>query len=365
MNLTPPLNFRHVIIDSRSPEDPNVKATGDIDQDGFEDVVAASSMGGPLVWYGYPNWTKYMIAESGGWSTDGKLVDMDGDGDLDIVISDWYTHQRLEWYENPLPEGDPKKGPWERHLIGDIRAHDVEVGDIDRDGLLEIVTRQQACDGNKIVIWKCGDAGQWVKRFIDCPMGEGLAIGDIDGDGRSDVVIGGFWYEAPSDIMNEPWREHEFADWTPDAVVGLADMNDDGRLDIILTRSEGHYRLSWFEAPSDPKRGWVGHWAGGRDSGWIEHVVDDSVDFAHSLAIRDMDNDGHLDIVTAEMHQSPRKRVMLYLNGGNAMNWRRQVIANTGSHNLCVADIGSDGKLDIIGANWSGDYQPVEMWRQI
>ena len=128
--------------------------------------------------------------------------------------------------------------------------------------------------------------------------------------------------------------------------------------------TEGHYRLSWFEAPSDPKRGWVGHWAGGRDSGWIAHVVDDSVDFAHSLVIRDMANDGHPDIVTAEMHQSPRKRVMLYRNGGNALNWRRQVRANTGSHNLCVADIGSDGKLDLIGANWSGDYQPVEMWRQ-
>ena len=56
---------------------------------------------------------------------------------------------------------------------------------------------------------------------------------------------------------------------------------------------------------------------------------------------------------------------MAYLNVGNALKWNRQVIAETGSHKLCVADIGSTGRLDLIGVNWSGDYQPVEMWQQI
>ncbi|MGQ9514993.1 MAG: FG-GAP repeat domain-containing protein [Thermoproteota archaeon] len=78
-----------------------------------------------------------------------------------------------------------------------------------------------------------------------------------------------------------------------------------------------------------------------------------------------MNGDGSPDIVTAEMHQSSRKRVMVYLNETDALKWRQQVVAVTGSHNICVADIGNDGKMDIVGANWSGKYQPVEMWRQL
>jgi len=347
------IEFKHILIDPEGPENPHIKAVGDIDGDGFVDVVVASSNGGSLIWYEYPSWTKHVIAPSGKWSTDAKLVDLDGDGDSDILISEWYTHDRMEWYENPGPDGNPAADPWKHHIIGGPRAHDIEVGDIDGDGNLEIVTRSQGKDGNQIVVWKRINDTSWTKRVIPCPPGEGLALGDIDGDGYLDVVIGGRWYEAPKDILQEPWKEHLFADWAPDAMVRVADMNKNGRLDVVLTRSEGHYRLSWFEAPLDSKIG-----------GWTEHVVDDSVDFAHSLVICDMNNDGEPDIVTAEMHQSQRKRVMVYLNEENATKWRRQVIAATGSHNLCVADTGNNGVLDIIGANWSGDCQPVEMWER-
>ena len=349
-----PIKFKHVIIDPEGPENPHIKAVGDVDGDGFVDVVVASSNGGPLVWYEAPDWTRHVIAPSGTWSCDAKLADMDGDGDLDLVISEWYTHNRIEWYENPGPAGNPATDPWKRHIIGSPRAHDIEVGDIDGDGHLEIVTRSQGEDGHQIVIWKRLNATSWTKRVLSCPPGEGLALGDMDGDGRLDVVIGGRWYRAPEDILHDPWEEHLFAEWPPDAVVRVADMNQDGRPDVVLTRSEGSYRLSWFQVPSDP-----------RSDGWTEHVVDDDVDFAHSLVICDMNKDGEPDIVTAEMHQSPRKRVMVYLNEGDAAKWERQVIAVTGSHNLCVADVGGSGLLDLIGANWSGEYQPVEMWEQI
>ena len=341
------IGFRHHIIDAAGPHDPHVKVVGDVDGDGCADVVVASSDGGPLVWYQYPEWQKRIIHPSGKWSCSAQLVDMDGDGDLDILISEWYGENRLEWFENPRPRPDWLTRPWERHLIGHPRAHDIAIGDIDGDGAMEIATRQQNESGRAVVIWK-RIAGVWQSRAIACPEGEGLDIGDIDGDGDLEIVIGGRWYDAPRDLLADPWPEHIFAEWPPDAAVKLADMNGDGRLDVVLTRSEGRHRLSWFEAP-------VG--SAGR---WAEHVVDDDLDFAHSLVVCDVTGDGLPDIVTAEMHQSARGRVLVYVSEGDT--WARQVVAETGSHNLCVAGLAAGGRSAIVGANWSGEYQPVEMW---
>ena len=84
----------------------------------------ASSDGGSLVWYKYPDWEKHVIAPSGKWSCFALVVDMNGDGNLDILISEWYGGNRMEWYENPMSEGNPATDPWKRHIIGAPRAHE-------------------------------------------------------------------------------------------------------------------------------------------------------------------------------------------------------------------------------------------------
>jgi len=82
-----------------------------------------------------------------------------------------------------------------------------------------------------------------------------------------------------------------------------------------------------------------------------------------------MNNDGKPDVVFAEMQDSLQKRVGFFLNRGKGKSWKLQVLANTGSHNIRVADVDHDGDIDIIGANWDTkndpNHAPMELWRNL
>ena len=184
----------------------------------------------------------------------------------------------------------------------------------------------------------------------------GLALGDIDRDGDPDVVIGGIWFENPGSILDGAWQPHKFGDWHPSASVEVADINGDGRPDIVLAPSElagNWYRLSWFEAPADP-----------RQAGWTEHVIVDRIEcVVHGLATADFNGDGAVDIAASEMHQGQDPdEVIVFANRKHGSAWDKQVLSTKGSHCIQAGDIGADGDIDLVGANWSGPYQPVELW---
>lgn len=340
--------FKHIVVDSHYPDHPHCKTAGDINGDGFADVVAASSHEDGLYWYSYPNWTKYRV-DTGQFTTDMQVGDIDGDGDLDVIIPK--VGVGIVWYENPRPKGDPARDPWKMHIIHADKQfhHDVEVGDIDHDGRLDVVTR-----GGETRVFLQTAPDSWTRVAIDTKGRGGMALADLDADGDLDIVENGYWLECPKDPVHGSWMRHEIADgWPSDAGVTVADMNKDGRPDVLFAPAETHGRLSWYEAPADPKSG-----------KWIEHVVDSSVDHIHTFKVADMNNDGELDLITSEMEQSPRRRVSVYWNLGKSLNWSQQVLSTNGSHNIRVADLNHDGYLDIIGAN-HGNYggpTPLEAW---
>lgn len=347
------LTFTKVILDEGNViKNPHAKSDGDLNGDGITDLIIASSAGGPLVWYESPEWNKHTVYPSAKWSCEAEVADLDRDGDNDIIISEWYGLNRMEWYENTGTGGDE----WTQHVIGSPRAHDIELADLDGDGDIDIVTRQQGKQGNEIVMWGQESPDKWIKKAIICPEGEGLGTGDIDRDGDIDIIIAGIWYEGTNEIMDGTWEKHMFGDWPGDAIVQVADINGDGRLDVILTQSEGTHSVSWFEAPADVK-----------NEKWTEHIINERLEKGHSLGITDMDNDGDMDVVAAEMHQSQDPdEVIIYINNGMGLSWAKNVISEAGLHNIRIGDFDGDGDTDIFGANWNSveeaGFAPVELW---
>ena len=298
-----------------------------------------------MVWYRYPDWSKHLLAEAQvELSTDMQLVDVDADGDLDVVVGDADTEDNVVWLVNPRPAADPGAVLWERRPIGTHGdyAHDIEALDIDGDGHLDVVARSKA-----LHIW-FGDGGRsWSLRDLSARVGgeAGLGAGDLDADGDPDLIVDGAWLENPGRARAAPWHRHEVIDpWNAALESAVGDFDDDGRADVAFIAAHDPEELAWLAAPEDPRSG-----------AWVKHGIDSGIG-SHKLNVADFDQDGRLDLQLG--HE--RNEVAIYLNRGGSFVKHR--VGGAGGHNARVGDIDRDGDIDIFGADYTG-HPPVRVWR--
>lgn len=342
--------FQHVLVDAGGPQDLWLKADGDLNGDGRPDLIAGGHGSGGLVWYENPGWKKHVVDAEGPFSTDGEVADVDGDGDNDLLV---LKAKELLWYENPR---------WTPHHIDNIVLHDIEVADLDGDRRPDIVGRDQGAfsnhKGDVLHIYKQVSPTVWKHRTVVIPDGEGLLLADIDRDSRPDVVIGRYWLGNPGDILNANWARYDYGPhWDyPHVFAAAGDLNGDRRPDIVLSPSEragGVYRISWFEAPRNPKTG-----------AWKEHVIADGVETVrHFIGTADFNKDGRGDVATAGMQQGKSPDIRIYVNAGNGEKWIKEVVAPVSSHSMRVLDVDGDGLPDLYGGDWRGHQ--VEYWRNV
>src|SRR5438132_791980 len=250
------------------------KALGDIDGDGYPDIVAG--FGGDhrqVYWYQYPTWSKHLISGQDG-GDDIQIVDVNNDGSLDVVTATSDTLDGVAWYENPRGHGgNPATDTWTRHIIENpvnfFCGHDVLAGDVNADGKIDVVIRVEM---GPTIVYLQNNSDSWTKIPIStAPNGQGIALLDVNRDGKLDLIENGFWLEQPSDPVQGTWVRHDFASYAADSGVMLGDVNRDGRVDVVLSPEEhGGDRISWFEQPADPINGT-----------WIEHVVLSPVNYVH------------------------------------------------------------------------------------
>jgi hypothetical protein len=334
-----PTTFQRLVLDSGFAGD--VKGIGDMDGDGFADLVIG---GFQMYVYRYPTWTRQLVATATvEFTTDMQLGDVDGDGDLDIVTADGSGSNNVLWLENPRPSSSSS---WARHIIGTHGswAHDVEIGDLDRDGRLDVVTR-----GSVTNLFFQNTPTSWTRRDISSVVGggEGMGIGDINGDGFLDIAANGAWVRSPTNPRTGTWVARSIdGGFTSDTTAAIGDMNNDGRPDVLFASQHSRTTVAWYEAPADPSAG-----------AWTEHVIDSSMG-SHKVDLGDINKDGRLDVVLGlELAE-----FSVYLsNGDPSFNFTKQILSTSGIHNQRIGDIGNDGDLDIFGANYVNN-PPVQLW---
>jgi hypothetical protein len=275
-------------------------SVADLDGDGDLDIASGRN------WYEAPEWTRHADfrdgAETNGPETDDNsefAMDVNRDGRMDIVSSGWMRMKGAFWYENP---GAPNQ-KWKATRFHSARNMEGVIhGDIDGDGDDDILCNHWApVEGQGMTWYEHIDREPWLVEHIVGTEGEfhGNGLGDVNGDGRTDIVTPKGWYEAPAKPTEGEWPFHaEFlvhrigdpAKYIPASHPMLVlDMNDDGLPDIVYGASH-EYGLAWLEQRRDPQgtRSFATH--------WIE------TDFGqfHTLALGDLNGDGKADMVTGK-----------------------------------------------------------------
>lgn len=344
---------------------------GDFDGDGIGDVVA-----GPFVYRGpdfkatiqiYPPVFFDRIGYSDNFFAFPR--DLDGNGTLDVLFVN-FPGKDAYWYENPKQVG----AAWVRHsVLDEVSTESPRFTDLTGDGVPELV----CANGGKLGWAEPGadPAQPWpfhpASEFKDYkPFTHGLGVGDIDGDGRKEILEApGFW-TPPASLIGDPvwsFEAHQFGGGGADMFA--TDVDGDGDADVIASLAAHGYGISWFEQVKGASgREFVEHPIAAKDPanpGDLEVIHE-----PHALALADVNGDGLLDIVTGERFwghydgwpselASPAKLYWFELrrDAGGTRYIPHLIDDASGVGTQVVAgDVNADGRIDVVLSNKKGAF---------
>jgi hypothetical protein len=349
----------------------------DVDKDGVNDFVITERTAAPaVVWYRRLSngWRRYIIEKELLKPEAGATFgDVDADGDPDFIAgADGAGNEgnQVWWWENPSPNFDPGT-PWKRHTLkrsGGRKHHDLMFSDVDGDGRAELVFWNQGA--HALILARLpedpGFAGEWPmteifsysadgemqQRATSPPFKtinehEGLALADIDGDDKPDIVGGGYWFRH---LGGDRFRANTIDAGYHFSRAAAGQLIAGGRPEVVLVVGDGVGPLVMYE------------WVKGT---WISRVLIERIDNGHSLNLVDFNGDGYLDVFCAEMRLNggnPESKV--YFLFGDGTGGFRQYVPITGfdNHESKIVDLDGNGRLDILGKPYNWDTPRLDIW---
>ena len=186
----------------------------------------------------------------------------------------------------------------------------------------------------------------------------GAALGDIDGDGRAELVTGQnlnkrelYWFEQGEDPRDRWTRRLIPDDFEKYHDVAVADVDGDGEDELVVTEGDLPYqgdrraRLGVFDPPD-----------------WELTVLHDDMSNPHSLQVADLDDDGRKDIFVAEMglEEGHEPRQFVFWNEGDGSFDSEVVASGVPTHEAKLVDLDDDGRLDVVGKGYA--HRTVDAW---
>jgi len=363
----------HLVGETCSSCGPMAHETVDVDGDGDRDVVVASRRDGKIVWYENNGtgggFTPHTITTSAGEPVSIDSGDLNGDGTPDILVAESSLDARrfndeIAWYEN---DG----GQWTKHTLAtqDVKSPKaVRAADLDQDGDVDALSIHRDVTENRLAWYENDGTGSFSGQNVLSPniLYDDIRVADLDGDDDLDVVSSTIVPNSNDDqaVWFENQGDASFSSLKRIATEGIlrevrvADIDGDETPDVfasVLATDLDKGGIRWYENDGTPS-----------DGGWTSHLVSDALTagtggtVSQSIREGDVDDDGDLEIVVGK--RGAAKAVFVFDSNGSptdagwAFEEAFRIDAPMGPGDISLADLNGDQRLDVLFRTRRLDY---------
>ena len=311
-------------------------------------------------------WKLHVIDNESRGADGVRLADVNGDGHLDLVTG-WEEGGKVRLCLNPGPS--KAKNKWKSVTVGNVKSpEDAVFVDLDRDGNVDVVS---CCEGRTMSVfihWAPKAKSDYLKESAwkteAFPVLQKKARwmyavpADMNGDGRVDLVIGAKggkaelgWLEAPKNARSlKDWKWHAITPVGWVMSIRVLDLDEDGDLDVVVSDRKGPRRgCRWLENP-------------GRGDAWKSHYIGAKGEGVMFLDLADLNKDGFQDVIVPTYG----RRLYILDREGKAASWKSRQISypqqcGTGKA-IRVGDLNQDGKPDMVLTGRCGKGKHGIVW---